>query len=54
MGLRVVIMVVSLGLLGGAGYASWYGWGSVSADTGASSVRAGSVGTGGIRRLRVK
>ncbi|MEM7644198.1 MAG: hypothetical protein AAF366_16985 [Pseudomonadota bacterium] len=62
--MRVVVVVLSLAVLGGAGYASWYGIGTVSRDTGAaavrgaavgaSSVRSGSVGATGVRRVRVK
>ncbi|MEM8850173.1 MAG: hypothetical protein AAGE03_09065 [Pseudomonadota bacterium] len=52
--MRIVIVMVSLAVLGAAGYASWYGIGTVSRDTGASSVRAGSVGAAGVRRVRVK
>ncbi|MEM7711829.1 MAG: hypothetical protein AAF264_14015 [Pseudomonadota bacterium] len=55
--IRAVVIFASLALLGGAGYASWYGLGTVSRDTGAS-VRTGSVGgviVGGVpRRARVK
>lgn len=54
MATRIIVMVASLGLLAGAGYASWYGMGSVSNDTGATSVRAASAGAGGLRSVRVK
>ncbi|MGB3406801.1 MAG: hypothetical protein WBA67_04845 [Jannaschia sp.] len=54
MAMRAVIMVLSLAVLGGAGYASWYGMGAVSSDTGPTSIRTGSVGVGGVGRLRVK
>ncbi|MEM7491167.1 MAG: hypothetical protein AAF390_18790 [Pseudomonadota bacterium] len=52
--MRVVVVILSLAVLGGAGYASWYGLGTVSRDTGASSLRTGSVGAAGVRRVRVK
>ncbi|UWQ17277.1 hypothetical protein [Jannaschia sp. M317] len=51
---RAIVMAVSLGILAGAGYASWYGVGSVSEDTGPNSVRTGSVFVGGVGRPRVK
>ncbi|MCK0165980.1 hypothetical protein MWU52_00295 [Jannaschia sp. S6380] len=60
MALRALIVIGSLALLGGAGWASWTGVGIVSADTGRAaviagrSVRSGSVGTGGVGRVRVK
>ncbi|WP_371153170.1 hypothetical protein [Jannaschia sp. 2305UL9-9] len=54
MATRVIVMIVSLIVLSGAGYASWYGIGSVSSDTGAGSVRSGSVGAVGVGRVRVK
>lgn len=60
MAVRAIIVAGSLLLLGGAGWASWTGAGIVSRDTGRAAViagrslRTGSVGTGPVRRLRVK
>lgn len=51
---RLIVMAASLCVLSGAGYASWYGVGAVSSDTGAGSVRTGSVGGVGVGRVRVK
>lgn len=44
MGTRLAVMVVSLAVLAGAGYASWVGVGAVDRDTGPGSVRTGSAG----------
>ncbi|GIT90326.1 hypothetical protein JANAI62_01910 [Jannaschia pagri] len=54
MGTRIIVMAISLLILGGAGYASWYGIGAVSSDTGVGSVRTGSGGGVGVARVRVK
>ncbi|WP_167766859.1 hypothetical protein [Jannaschia formosa] len=51
---RLLVMTVSLGVLAGAGYASWYGIGAVDRDTGPNSVRTGSVGGVGFGSVRVK
>lgn len=51
---RAIVVLVSLAMLGGAGYASWYGLGTVSRDAGAGSIRAGSAIIGGVGRSRVK
>ncbi|PWJ18287.1 hypothetical protein [Jannaschia seohaensis] len=51
--MRLAVIVVSLSLLGGSGYASWYGWGAVDRDTGPGSMRTGSTG-GGFGFVRVK
>jgi hypothetical protein len=51
---RLVVVILSLGVLGGAGYASWYGLGAVDRDTGPASLRAGPVGGVGIGAVRVK
>jgi hypothetical protein len=51
---RLLVVAVSLAVLGGAGYASWYGIGAIDRDTGPGSVRTGSAGVIGIGRVRVK
>ncbi|MGB3556026.1 MAG: hypothetical protein WBA25_15460 [Jannaschia sp.] len=51
---RALLMAVSLAVLAAAGYASWYGIGTVDRDTGTASVRAGSAIVGGASRPRVK
>lgn len=54
MGIRILVTILSAALLGGAGWASWQGWGAVDRDAGPQSVRTGSAGTGGLGRIRVK
>ncbi|CTQ50142.1 hypothetical protein [Jannaschia donghaensis] len=58
---RLVIMALSLALLGGAAWASFTSYGlSMSRDVGVAaaargaSIRSGSIGVGGVGRLRVK
>ncbi|SDZ09969.1 hypothetical protein SAMN05444004_10634 [Jannaschia faecimaris] len=58
---RLFVMALSLALLGGASWASFTSYGlSMSRDVGAAavargaSVRSGSIGGGGLGRLRVK
>ncbi|MEL7182697.1 MAG: hypothetical protein AAFY65_04150 [Pseudomonadota bacterium] len=65
---RVIMMAVTLGMLGAAGYASWFGLGTLSRDTGAAavaaarttgrvgatSVRSGSIGNRSSGTFRVK
>ncbi|MEM9795573.1 MAG: hypothetical protein AAF919_03730 [Pseudomonadota bacterium] len=51
---RILTIALSLAVLGGSAYASWYGWGTISRDTGAGSVRTGSAIVGGPGRVRVK
>ena len=60
--LRAVVMIGSLAILGGAGYAAWTGVGGATAAsaaaargaTAAGSLRAGSPGTRGTGAIRVK
>ena len=51
---RLIVMAASLAVLGGAGYASWNGWGSVDRDTGPGSMRTGSAGGAFVGGVRVK
>ncbi|WGH79105.1 hypothetical protein [Jannaschia ovalis] len=51
---RLLITLLSLAILAGAGWASWTGVGVASRDTGATSIRTGSAGVGGVGRIRVK
>jgi hypothetical protein len=52
--MRLLVIAVSLAVLGGAGYASWYGMGVVDRDTGPGSVRTGSAGGAFLGGVRVK
>lgn len=58
--MRIVVILASLGLLGGAGWGAWTGYGAVSAPARAgvtaagASIRTGSAGLRGPGSTRIK